>query len=77
MEERIKVIMSEIFFIEVSSISDESSPQDINNWDSIGNLNLITVLEEEFEIVYTDEQILEMLNFKLVCLITREALSQG
>ena len=77
MEERIKIVMSEIFFIEVSSISDESSPQDINNWDSIGNLNLITALEEEFEIVFTDEQILEMLNFKLVCLITKEALSQG
>ena len=76
MEEKIKKIMSEIFFVNMSDINQNSSPSTIVNWDSIGNLNLVTALEEEFEIIFTDDQIIEMLNFKLVCLITEEAIFQ-
>jgi acyl carrier protein len=36
-------------------------------------LNLITSLEEEFDIVFTEEQIIEMLNLPLVIEITTEA----
>jgi acyl carrier protein len=74
MEEKIKQIMSDIFFINTSDITENSSQDTIENWDSIGNLNLVTALEEEFEILFTDDQIIEMLNFKLVCEITKEAI---
>ena len=74
MEEKIKKIMSDIFFINISDISEYSSQDTIDNWDSIGNLNLVTALEEEFEILFTDDQIIEMLNFKLVCEITKEVI---
>jgi len=66
MEERIKQIMSDIFFLSLSEINENSSQDTIANWDSIGNLNLVTALEEEFEIVFKDEEIIEMLNYKLV-----------
>ena len=74
MEEKIKKIMSDIFFINISDITENSSQDTIENWDSIGNLNLVTALEEEFEINFTDDQIIEMLNFKLVCEITKEVI---
>lgn len=74
MEAKIKQIMSDIFFINISDISEYSSQDTIENWDSIGNLNLVTALEEEFEILFTDDQIIEMLNFKLVCEITKEVI---
>lgn len=74
MEEKIKQIMSDIFFINTSDITENSSQDTIENWDSIGNLNLVTALEEEFEINFTDDQIIEMLNFKLVCEITKEVI---
>ena len=74
MEEKIKQIMSDIFFINISDITENSSQDTIENWDSIGNLNLVTALEEEFEINFTDDQIIEMLNFKLVCEITKEVI---
>ncbi len=66
MEEKIKQIMSNIFFINILDINESSSQETIENWDSIGNLNLVTSLEEEFEITFNDEEIIEMLNFKLV-----------
>ena len=40
----------------------------------VGDTLLVTALEEEFEILFTDDQIIEMLNFKLVCEITKEVI---
>ncbi len=74
MENRIKKIMANVFLIEESEIKENASPDSIPQWDSIGHLNLITSLEEEFNIVFTEDQIIEMLNLRLVIEITNETL---
>mgnify|MGYP000623748511 CR=1 FL=1 len=66
MTERIKKILSIVFVIDESQINDFSSPENVENWDSLGHLNLIVALEEEFELKFTDDEISEMLNFKLI-----------
>jgi acyl carrier protein len=75
MESKIKEIFSDVFLIEINSISPETSQNDLAEWDSIGHLNLVTALEEEFNITFTEENILEMLNFQLVCLIVDEVIN--
>lgn len=75
MESKIKEIFSDVFLIEINSISPEMSQNDLTEWDSIGHLNLVTALEEEFNITFTEENILEMLNFQLVCLIVEEVVN--
>ena len=75
MENRIKRVMANVFLIEEHDIDENASPDSISQWDSIGHLNLITSLEEEFEIVFTEEQIIEMLNLPLVIEITNEAVN--
>ena len=72
MEERVKKIMSQVFGIEISEINERSSKDNIENWDSMNQMNLVTALEEEFQIIFKDEQILEMLNFKLICALLKE-----
>jgi acyl carrier protein len=72
MEERIKKVMSDVFLVDISSINDYSSPDSVDKWDSIGHLNLTTALEEEFEISISEDQMLEMLNFKLIREIINE-----
>ncbi len=74
MEEKIKQIMSDVFSIETTIIDKNTSQDSVDNWDSIGHLNLITALEESFEIYFEEEEIIQMLNFELVCLITSEHL---
>jgi acyl carrier protein len=37
-------------------------------------MNLIVALEEEFNIQFTDEEMLQMLNFQLISLILKEKL---
>jgi acyl carrier protein len=72
MTERIKKIISIVFEIDESQITNFSSPENVENWDSLGHLNLIVALEEEFELKFTDDEISEMLNFSLIEEILKE-----
>jgi len=74
MEEKLKKIMSDIFGIELNEISENSSPDNIQKWDSLGHLNLITSIEEEFGITIDEDQMIQMLNFKLVLVVIKECL---
>lgn len=74
MDEQIKELMANIFEVEVSDIGDDASPESIESWDSLKHMNLIVALEEEFNIQFTDEEILQMLNFQLISLILKEKL---
>ena len=66
MEDKIKEVISNIFGTPLNEINGQSSPDTIENWDSINHMKLITALEEEFDIEFTDEEILEMQNVKLI-----------
>ena len=75
MKNKIKNIMASVFEVSVDDINDDSSPDTIENWDSLRHMNLITVLEEEFDIRLNDEQITEMMNFNLVIYTVNEVLN--
>ena len=65
-EERIKNVMSAVFEISGVEIKNDSSPDTIESWDSLKHMNLIVALEEEFEMEFTDDEILDMMNYKLI-----------
>ena len=69
MEDRIKNVMAAVFGISVDEITDESSPDNIESWDSLKHMNMVVALEEEFNIEFNDEEILEILNYNLIKLI--------
>lgn len=66
MEDRIKKVISAVFNYPMEKIDAASAPDTIDNWDSLGHMNLVVGLEEEFDIVIEDEEIGEMLNFSLI-----------
>lgn len=72
MENRIKNIMASVFEIDASLINENSSPDNIERWDSLRHMNLIVALEEEFEIQFIEDEIVELLNFKLIYLTLKE-----
>lgn len=74
MENRIKEIMSIVFETDISTIDDDASPETIENWDSLKHMNLIAALEEEFRITLSDDEILDMLNYKFILKIVKEKL---
>ena len=50
-------IISDVFEIEVSDIDYSMTPDDIEKWDSLGNLILINTIEFEFKITLELEEI--------------------
>lgn len=73
-EDKLKEIMGLVFDVPTTEINDNTNPDDLDNWDSIGTINLITALEEEFDIEFEEEEILEMLNFQLIKINIEEKL---
>jgi acyl carrier protein len=67
MENRIKKVMALVFEISVNKINQESSPDTIDNWDSLKHMILVVALEEEFDIQFEEVEITEMMNYKLIC----------
>lgn len=72
MEEKVKQIMSSVFGVQKENISDNASPDTIENWDSLRHMNLVVALEEEFNVSFSDDQMSELLNFQLIILTLNE-----
>jgi acyl carrier protein len=69
---KLKEVLSAVFEVSVESITDDSSSDTIENWDSLRHLNLIIALEEEFNVVIPDEEVGNMVNFKLIELVLND-----
>ena len=63
MEQELKQIMSNVFEIEEDEITDESSIESIENWDSLKHINLIVAIEERFGISISEDEMVEMTSF--------------
>ena len=72
--ETVKNVMSVLFEMPIDQIKDDSSPDNIGSWDSLKHINLALALEEEFDIEFTDEEIIELANMKLISIVIAERL---
>lgn len=75
-EERVKKVISNVFGIESHAISEETSPDTLGKWDSLGHMNLVFALEEEFNVQFNDIQIIEMLSYPLIICTLKEIMQQ-
>ena len=64
--DRIKSVMAVVFEMNANTIQDDAVPGSVGQWDSIRHMNLIVALEEEFDIRFTDDEITDLLSFKLI-----------
>ena len=72
MENRIKNVLADVLMIDVALIKDDASAETIEEWDSLKQMNIVIALEEEFDIVLTDDDVIEMLNVRLINHIVQE-----
>ena len=68
-EQRIRNVMSAVFQISADEINEDSSSDTITSWDSLKHFNMIMALEEEFDIEFGSEEIVDLLDFKRIKLI--------
>ena len=73
-KERILQVMATVFETEVAALNENSSSDTIEAWDSLKHLTLILALEEEFAISIPDEEVGELVNYKLIEITIHEQL---
>ena len=71
-EQKLKQVLSRIFNVSLDMITDNASPDTIENWDSVRHMTLVLALEEEFDIEFTDDQVVEILSYKLIKIVLKE-----
>ena len=76
MEDRLKKVLSVALEISITEIDEDSSPATIENWDSLKHMNLLVALEEEFDVVFSDDEMANLLNYKLLRLTLTEKLEK-
>jgi acyl carrier protein len=76
-KEKIVNAMSLVFEIPDGEINENSSTDTIENWDSLRHLNLVLALEEEFGISLPDEEVGNMVNFKIIFHVISDTLNNG
>lgn len=72
LHERILKVMSLVFEVPFESLNEDSSSDTIGSWDSLKHLNLILALEEEFNVEIPDEEVGNLMNYKLIKLVIEE-----
>jgi acyl carrier protein len=60
-EQRIKAIMVSVFKIDIGEINDETSSDNVPQWTSLEHVDFVLNLQKEFDIEFTDSQIVEEL----------------
>lgn len=70
--DRIDAIVATVLKIPVSSVTEETSPDTIDKWDSLAHLNLVMAIEIEFQISLSPEDAMEMLSVGLIRTILKE-----
>jgi acyl carrier protein len=70
--EQVRNVASDIFGIPVDKITADSSPETIENWDSMQHLNLVLALEEKFGVQLEPEDIEQMKNIGAVAALVEK-----
>jgi acyl carrier protein len=70
--ERVRSVASDIFGIPTDKITAESSPETIENWDSMQHLNLVLAIEEKFGVQLGPEDIEQMKNIGAVAALVEK-----
>lgn len=65
--ERLKVVFARVFEVSVANLSDDTSPADIPAWDSMNHVNLISALEDEFDITFKSYDIQDLETIGKIC----------
>ena len=67
-------IISKTFSVPEDSLNVNSGPEDINLWDSLGQLNLISNIEEHFGLTFDYDELFEVISVESIINILQRKL---
>lgn len=74
MESTLKTVMATVLGISADAISDDTSMDTVESWDSIKHMNLVLAIEEEFGVSIPDEDAANITSYPLIRLVLAEQL---
>jgi acyl carrier protein len=66
MNDRLRKILAEIFALNVGDIHLELSKDDVGNWDSLKQMDLVTTLEREYSVELGIPEIIKMVSVESI-----------
>ena len=72
---KLKEVISNVLGVSIEEINDDSSPDNIEKWDSLSHINLVMALESEFKVELSPEDAMDMLSVKLIRMILEDVLN--
>jgi acyl carrier protein len=71
-ENTLKQVIATMLNMDAASINEDSSMDNVPNWDSLRHMNLILALEEEFKVTIPDEDAGNITSYKLIKLVLND-----
>lgn len=71
---KLKQVVSDILEVDIDDINENSSPDNIEQWDSLSHIKLVMAIEVEFNVKLTPDDMMDMLSVKLIKMILAEKL---
>lgn len=71
-ENTLKQVIATMLNMDAASINEDSSMDNVSNWDSLRHMNLILALEEEFKVSIPDEDAGNITSYKLIKLVLND-----
>ena len=65
-EDELRKVLSNVFNISEETVNEETSIDNVGEWDSLKHLELVLALEQKFDVTLTEEETVEILNYPLI-----------
>jgi acyl carrier protein len=74
-DSRVRRVMAAVFSTSPEAIDADASRERIENWTSLRHLSLVLALEDEFGVVFSDSQTVQLLSLRVISDLVRQLLS--
>ena len=64
MKQKLKKVMAEIFEVSIEQINESKAMDNIETWDSLKHISLMSSIMEMFEVKLESEEMIKMTSFK-------------
>jgi acyl carrier protein len=68
-------IAADVLDVPIERLTPDSAPESVESWDSIHHLSLALALEEHFDVIFTPEEIEQMVNLGALARVVRDKLA--
>ena len=72
MSDKLITLFSSILNIEAGALNENSSPDTVEQWDSLAAMHLVAAIEEEFDVRLSTKEIMKMSSIALVREVLKE-----